>query len=200
MNGLPESQHQALLAAYEDELQARFPRMRVIRKSDSRLCSVIDRVLSLITAGGQKSFLDRYVTTLGSRIYVPDDWPSWPAGHRYCVLRHEAVHVDQFRRFTWPGMVLLYLLLPLPLGFAAGRAGLEWQAYRETLVATWQVYGRDAAHSPSRVDDMVRRFTGPDYVWMWVHEAGVRRAISRFLARLDERPPAPLSFAPAPPA
>lgn len=193
MDGLPETQHAALLAAYEDELRARFPRLRVIRKSDSRLCAAIDRALRLITGGGQARFLDRYVTTLGARIYVPDDWPRWPAGHRYCVLRHEAVHVEQFRRFTWPGMVLLYLLLPLPFGFAAGRAWLEWQAFRETLVATWQVYGRAVAHSPGRVDEIVRRFTGPDYAWMWVHEAGIRRLITRFLSRLDARPPAPVS-------
>ena len=190
----PASAHEALY----DELVRTLARRRgviVLSKRDSRLCRLLDRALRWVTLGGQDRFLSEYVTTLGRRVYVPDGWEDVPAGHRYTVLRHEAVHVEQFRRWTWPGMVLLYLLLPLPVGFAAGRAWLEWQGYRETLTATWQLYGPQAARSRALRDDIVARFTGPDYGWMWVRGTMVRAAIARHLRRLAAHPPAPIEVA-----
>lgn len=171
------------------ELEARWPGLRVMPKGESRFCRAVDRALRILTFGGQDRFLDSYVTTFGRRIYVPDRWLELSPGERYCILRHEAVHVAQFRRFRWPGMIALYLLLPLPVGFAAGRAWLEWQGYRETLDAHWQLYGADAARAESLRRGIVRRFTGPDYAWMWVLGRTVDRAIARHLARREADPP-----------
>lgn len=187
----PPSAHEALYGALVRDL-ARRRGVVVVSKRDSRLCRLLDRALRLVTLGGQDRFLSDYVTTLGRRVYVPDGWDGVPAGHRYTVLRHEAVHVEQFRRWTWPGMVLLYVLLPLPMGFAAGRAWLEWQGYRETLTATWQLYGPEAARSQALRDDIVARFTGPDYGWMWARGTMIEAAIVRHLGRLAANPPAPL--------
>lgn len=187
-----EAADERLLSAYLAEMKALHPKLVVLRKPDSRLCRLIDRTLKVITFGGMRSFMTSFVTTLGQRIYVPADWDRWPAAERYCVLRHEVVHVGQFRRWTFPGMVVLYLLLPLPVGFAPGRAWLEWQGYRETLRATWQVHGRDAARSDRMVAHIVARFTGPEYAWMWVAGAQVRRWITRELERLEASPPPPL--------
>jgi hypothetical protein len=189
--------HEALYQTLLDDLQRRYPGFRIIRKSDSPVSRALDRGLRLVTGGRQARFLDSFITTLGARVYVPDRWDGMPAGDRYCIMRHEAVHIAQFRRFTWPGMMLLYLALPLPVVFAGGRALIEWQAYRETLVATWQIYGPAAAKAPALADHIVARFTGPDYVWMWVRGKTIRQLISRTLARLEESPPpsatAPLS-------
>lgn len=176
------------------EIEGRWPGVRVLPKSDSRFCRVIDRALRIITFGGQDRFLDSYVTTLGRRIYVPDSWFAMDAGERYCILRHEAVHLGQFRRFTWPGMILLYLLLPLPVGLAGGRAWLEWQGYRETLDAHWQLYGPAAARSDGLKKGIVRRFTGPDYAWMWVLGRTIERAIARHLAYRETTPPPTLEL------
>ena len=176
------------------EIEGRWPGVRVLPKSDSRFCRVIDRALRIITFGGQDRFLDSYVTTLGRRIYVPDSWFAMDAGERYCILRHEAVHLGQFRRFTWPGMILLYLLLPLPVGLAGGRAWLEWQGYRETLDAHWQLYGPAAAGADGLKKGIVRRFTGPDYAWMWVLGRTIERAIARHLAYRETTPPPTLEL------
>ena len=178
--------------AYIKSLQERFKGFQVIEKSESRLQRVIDRLLRVITFGGQSAYMSEYVTTLGTRIYTPSNWSSRPAAHRYCVMRHEAVHVAQFRRYGWLGMGTLYLLLPLPVGFAAGRAWLEWEAYRETLIATWQVAGKEAAHSEALRADILRRFTGPDYGWMWLRAKTIDAAITRCLAELELSPPEPL--------
>lgn len=163
--------------------------IRVVDKADSRFCKLLDRALRVITFGKQDRFMSEYITTLGKRIYVPSDWPYLPAAERYLVLRHEAVHVRQFRRLTWPGMAIVYLLLPLPMGLAAGRAWLEWQAYRETIVATWQLAGPAAAKDKALEDHIADRFTSADYAWMWLPGRQVRRWIQRTLAGLEAAPP-----------
>lgn len=191
--GVPRAAHDALYEAYLAELAQRYPRLAIVPKGQSRLCRVIDRTLKILTFGGMKSFLTGFVTTLGQRIYVPDDWESWPAGQRYCILRHEVVHVEQFRRFTFPGMVLLYVLAPLPVGFAPGRTWLEWQGYRETLRAHWQVDGPAQAKSGAMAEHIVARFVGPEYAWMWLAGGQVRRWIARELDRLEASPPPPLA-------
>ena len=157
----------------------------LIPKSESRLQKLIDRILRVLTFGGQNRYMSDYVTTLGRRIYLPANWSTLEPDVRYCILRHEMVHVAQFRRYTWPGMALLYIFLPLPFGWAAGRAWLEWEGYQETLRATWEVFGEDAAKSLSLRQDIIRRFTGPDYGWMWVHGKTIERAIDRHLDRLE---------------
>ncbi len=192
MNPWTEAEGEALYQSYVVELARELGELVVIQKRDSRLCLLIDKVLRALTFGKQDRFLSSYTTTLGRRIYVPDDWRYLPALERYLILRHEAVHVRQFKRFTFPGMVLLYLLLPLPFGFAGGRAWLEWQGYRETLVATWQVRGREAAMKPELTDFIVKRFTGADYGWMWVFGGTVRRAIRKTLEKLEREPPRPV--------
>lgn len=187
--------HEALYAAYLEELRAKWPRFKIIEKGDSPFCKVIDKVLRVLTFGGQRTFMTSYVTTLGYRIYVPDGYDRHVApGRRYLTMRHEAVHVRQFRTLTWPLITLVYVLLPIPMGFAGGRAFLEWQAYRETLTATWQLYGEEAARDPDLHERIVRRYTGPDYGWMWLRGKTIRAAIERHLDRLGAAPPPPLKF------
>ena len=180
--------------AYLDTLRARFPRLRLIDKGQSRLCKVIDGALRVLTAGGQARFMTAYVTTIGARIYLPSEWSTRSPADRYCVMRHEAVHLAQFRRLGLVGMTLLYVLLPLPVGFAAGRAWIEWEAYRETVIATWQVHGREAAASTALKADIVRRFTGPDYGWMWLRGKTIEGALERLLSELDTTPPPALDI------
>ena len=73
---------EAQYAAYLEGLQARFPRFRLIDKADSPTCKAIDAVLRVVTLGGQSTFMTRYVTTIGARIYLPTEWPDRPAADR----------------------------------------------------------------------------------------------------------------------
>jgi hypothetical protein len=95
------------------------------------------------------------------------------------------VHVRQFERWGWLVMILVYGVLPLPLGLAYGRARLEWEAYAETLRAVAELEGLGAAKSPALHDEIVRRFTGPDYGWMWPFAGAVRRWIAEEVARIE---------------
>jgi len=183
------AEEEALYRRYVEELARESGKLVVIHKGDSGLCRLIDKALKVLTFGKQSRFQTAFTTTLGRRIYVPDDWECYPPIERYLILRHEAVHVRQFRRFTWPGMALIYLLLPLPMGLAAGRALIEWEAYKETLVATWQAKGKAAANDPALARHIVDRFTGADYAWMWVFGGQIQKAITKTLESLDANPP-----------
>jgi hypothetical protein len=177
---------EVLLAAYLRELATGRRSIRVVEKATLWHQHVADVFLRVVTLGGQSRYLTDYITTLGHTIYVPSGWEKMSALHRYTILRHEVVHVRQFERYTWPGMVLIYGLFPLPIGLAYGRARLEWEAYAETLRATAEAYGYEAACDPGLHDDIVARFVGPDYVWMWPFPNMVRRWIAECLAELRD--------------
>ncbi len=183
------SRDEALLSDLLAELARRPRPVRVVPKRGVWHQTVAHWLLRVVTLGGQDRYLSDYVTTLGATIYVPHGWDDTPALDRYTVLRHEAVHVAQFDRYGWLGMVLLYGLLPFPVGLAYGRARLEWEAYAESLRAVAAVRGLAAARDPGLHQGIVRRFTGPDYAWMWPFPRQVQAWIDAELAAIEARSP-----------
>jgi hypothetical protein len=181
-----------MLAAIRDE----FPRFRLVPKRESRLQRAIDLALRVVTLGQQREYLTHYHTVLGETLYLPDRWRESSAAQQAITLRHERVHLRQRRRYGTVGMALLYLLPILPLGLAWGRARIEWEAYRETLRATAELFGLEAAQSPELRARIVRQFTGAAYGWMWPFPRTIERWIDEALTELA----AELAAAPAPPA
>lgn len=169
---------------YLEELRAEIPGLRVIEKARDPFSQIVDVALRAITLGGQREYMTRYVTTIGRTIYLPVGWTDRTPTSRYVTLRHEAVHLRQFRRYGLVGTALVYLLPWLPLGLAWGRARLEWEAYAETLRATRDVHGLEAARDPGLRASIVRQFTGPAYGWMWPFPKTVNGWIDRLLAEL----------------
>jgi hypothetical protein len=169
------------LRALLDSFSRHIPPVRIVKKSACWHQRAAALALQILTLGGQRTYLTHYVTTLGHIIYVPDDFDDWPPSRACEVLRHEAVHVAQFERFGWLLMILVYGILPLPMGLAYGRARLEWEAYAETLRAVAEIEGIEAARSPALRAEILRRFTGPDYGWMWPFPNMVSRWIDETL-------------------
>ncbi|MEN9577822.1 MAG: hypothetical protein RJA70_831 [Pseudomonadota bacterium] len=162
-------------AALIKEMEQEFPAFRIVYKRQSAFSALLDRLLRLITLGGQDRFLTEYYTVIGETLYVPDSWDTLPDVDRRILLRHERVHLRQKRRYTFLGMAFLYLIPWFPLGLAYGRARLEWEAYAETLLATAELKGLEAAQSHALRDHIVGRFIGPDYGWMWPFRSAVER-------------------------
>ena len=156
--------------------------VRVVDKQGAWLQRAIDRALRVISFGRMDRYLSSYVTTIGRTIYVPPGWDGWPIESRVEILRHELVHVAQFARFGLVPMALAYVLLPLPLGLAWCRMRLEREAYEETMRAAYERGGRDAVQALR--GEILRRFTGPDYLWMWPFPGGLHRWFDRVLGRL----------------
>ena len=175
------SRYDALVEA----LRTEFPRFRIVRKDHSFLHRAIDRALVVLTLGRMRTYLGSYQTTIGSTVYVTSDWDDWDPDRRYVTLRHEAVHLRQFRTFTVPGMALLYLLLPLPMGLAWGRAYFEKQAYAESVRAAAEVWGPSYPRAAAYRRHIIDQFVGPSYGWMWPFRRGLERWYDRVLASIE---------------
>jgi hypothetical protein len=174
------------LAVLLDQIAAEFPRFRVIRKPDSRLQRLIHRALMVVTAGQMRDYLDGYHTTMGQRVYVTADWEERPRDERWLILRHERVHMRQFRRYTRVGMALLYLLVPLPLGLSWFRARFEMEAYAESIRAGAELHGAGHVAAGGFRDRILDQFTGPSYGWMWPFRRSVAHWYDGVVARLAD--------------
>lgn len=170
--------------ALVEALRREFPRLRIVRKDRSPLHRAIHHALFVLTLGRMRSYLDSYQTTIGCTVYVTCDWDERDPDERYVTLRHEAIHLRQFRRFTWPGMALLYLLLPLPMGLAWCRAYLEKEAYAESVRAAAEVWGPEFPRRAAYRRHVIDQFTCAAYGWMWPFRAGLERWYDRILATL----------------
>lgn len=172
------------LAALLAELAAEFPGFRIVVKPTSRMQRVLHKALVALTLGRNRAYLDGYHTTIGQRVYVTADWDALGRDHRYLVLRHERVHLRQFRRYTLVGMALLYLLVPLPFGLAYFRARFEREAYEETIRGAAELHGADHVRGAPFRDHILDQFTGPSYGWMWPFRRSLERWYDRVLAGL----------------
>jgi hypothetical protein len=170
--------------ALVETLRAEFPRLRIIRKDRSALHRAIHYALCALTLGRMTSYLDAFQTTIGCTIYVTADWDDWDPDRRYVTLRHEAVHLRQFRAYSLPGMAVLYVLLPLPMGLAWFRAGFEKAAYAETIRAAAEVWGPVHPRRPEFRRHVIAQFTGAAYGWMWPFRGGLERWYDGVLATL----------------
>ena len=174
------SRYDALCA----ELRTEFPRFRVVKKADSRFHRAIHYALIVVTFGGMRAYLTDYVTTIGQGVYVSGDWDTLSDDERWSTMRHEAVHLRQFRRYTLPGMAFLYLLLPLPLGVAWFRARFEQEAYAESIRCAFETRGLAYVKAGYFRDNIIGQFTGPSYGWMWPFKKSLDRWYDGVVANL----------------
>jgi hypothetical protein len=144
-------------------------------------------LLCAVTLGAQRRYLESYVTTLGRTIYLPRNWEARTTAERYTTLRHERVHLDQFRRYGFLTMALAYLFLPLPMGISFCRMAIERAAYTETIRALYELGGQAAAQGART--HIIDQFTTAAYGWMWPFRRSLERWYDREVARCaSERP------------
>ena len=152
--------------AFIAEIRAEFPSFAILPKRGSRLQRAIDVALKLVTLGGQRSYMTRYHTVLFGRLWVPDSWDAMRDDARFILLRHERVHLRQRARMGDVVMGFVYLVPLLP-----ARPRVRARAHRVGGVR--RDHPRDLqSPRPKRPrrrlrSEIVPRFTGPDYGWMW---------------------------------
>jgi len=173
------STHEALL----EDIRREFPRFAIVPKRGAPLQRALDVALRVVTLGGQRHYLTRYHTVLFGKLYVPDAWAQMDDVARTILLRHERVHLRQRRRMGDLLMAFVYLVPFFPVGLAWGRARIEWEAYVETLRATAEMLGLDAARALEA--EIVARYVGPDYGWMWPFPGTVRTWFREAIERIE---------------
>jgi hypothetical protein len=162
------------------EMRKEFPTFRILPKRTSGLQRAIHLALALVTLGGQRVYLTRYHTVLFGTLWVPDAWDRMSDDDKYILLRHERVHLRQRARMGDLVMSFVYLVPFFPLFLAYGRARIEWEAYVETIRATAEVHGVEAAAALR--PEIKQRFVGPDYGWMWPFPRTIDRWFDEALA------------------
>lgn len=159
---------------------------RIKKKSDSMLMKVIDLFLKVITFGKMNTFMTGFITTIGTTVYVTNTWE--PSPSRAVTLRHEMVHMEQSRRYTWPLYAFLYLFVFLPGGLAYFRAKFEKEAYEESMYGALQVHGAAVLTRDAYRENIIGHFTSAEYFWMWPFRESMDKwydsAHSKALARL----------------
>lgn len=167
------------------EIRQEFPKFRLVHKRDDRLSQLIDVLLKLLTLGSQHAYMTEYHTVIGYTLYVPEAWKRTSEVEKTIVLRHERVHLRQRRRLGLLLMAFLYLIPFFPLGLAYGRARLEWEAYEETLRATFELLGPEALHEIKLRESIVTRFMTGAYGWMWPFRNQVETWYDTAVSRID---------------
>lgn len=174
---MSEVEYARVVSATLDE----FPRFEIVRKQDSGFMKLLNVLLRIVTVGQMRTFMTGFVTTIGNTMWVPDGWDDWSPFARAAVLRHERVHLRQQERMGMLVYSLWYLLLPLPLFLAWGRAELEKEAYAESIRAYGEYWGQDFFTDDVR-ERMVRHFTSAEYGWMWPFRRSIEKWYDRTVA------------------
>lgn len=173
--------------ALVEALRAEIPGFRVVRKDQSTLHRAIHYALIGLTFGQMRSYLDSYQTTIGKTVYVTSDWDEWEPDERYATMRHEAVHLRQFKKYTLPVMAVLYVLLPLPMGLAYFRARFEMEAYAESIRVEAELHGVGYVRGADYRNHVIGQFMGPSYGWMWPFRRSLDRWYDRIVATIDQQ-------------
>ena len=145
------------------DVSREFPDFEIRQKSESRLMKVIDVCLKVITFGAMRTFMTRFITTIGTTVYVPDGWGEEPPVSKIITLRHELVHMRQSRKHGALLFRMLYLAV-LPTVWTY-RAKFEMEAYEETIRAIVEYRGKEALTAELK-SGLVRHFTSAEYFWM----------------------------------
>ena len=150
-----------------EEIQLEFPDFKIIQKSESKLMKVLNFLLLIISFGQAREFMTHFTTTLGTKVYVTDDWDTDEATSRISLLRHERIHMRQARKYSQPLFSFLYLFVLFPIGLAYFRMKFEKEAYAESVKADIELHGTYRVLSPEYKAWLAGQFTGAGYLWTW---------------------------------
>jgi hypothetical protein len=164
------------------EIKAEFPKFEIIPKTESVLMKTLDMAMRAFSFGCIRTFMSHYTTTLGYKIYIPTLWDRMDA---VAILRHERVHMRQYRRFGRVWFLISYLLLPFPVLFAYCRLKYEQEAYEETIKADFEQFGIECVSTSAYRRLMIQNFTSPQYCWTWVLRRTVEKWFERVLNGLE---------------
>jgi hypothetical protein len=159
-----------------ERTQQEIPNAKLVHRQDSWFMRTISWFLTKVLRLN-KDYCD-FGTTIFSTIYLPHSWLIMNDQEKYKLLRHELIHLRQFR--NWPFSFLgrpyfwyvnaLFVsfcyIFVLPVLFTM-RAKFEKEAYTQSLLVDYEA-GRlqNLAYRAHTFGLMVRQFTDSTYAWM----------------------------------
>lgn len=137
---------------------------------------IINILLIVITFGKQNKFMTNYITTIGDKIYVPDNWERIHPKIKDMILVHENVHVKQYQKEKFL-FYFKYLFWPLPFLHAHARLNYEIEAYATEIVYGYHKYGHPVFDG--RVySNVISQLSGPMYFWTCVNKAYIGKLLT----------------------
>lgn len=180
-----------------EKVQEEIPGARVLQRSESTFLKVIFGVLGflvkLFTLWRVKPNWSGFTTTISRTMYVPDgfweDGKDWDDERRYRLLRHELVHMRQFRE--WPMKFLarpwLWPINAVIMGFCyifafpviwTFRAKFEREGYTQSMLTRYEIRGNRSANQKKwYAEHMGKTFGTSVYFWMWTRKAAEKWAM-----------------------
>jgi len=153
-----------VLRTYE-AIREEFPGFRLVRKPGNGRCG----------------------PTIGLWFFISSAWGTYSPLRQYEILRHEWVHLWQYRRCglgsVWLGVLpflAAYLFLPLPMGLAWCRYCWERAAFLESMRIVAEEQG--AVVLWGKRDFYIRQLTGRPYFWCWPWRRQVTRWVEDAMA------------------
>lgn len=168
-----------------DELVTEFPEFEIKKKRDSTLMKVLNVLLRIITFNQMKTFLNGFITTIGTTVYVPDSWDSRSDVSKWVTLSHERVHMVQAKKYGRFLFSFLYLLC-LPCLFAFYRTKFEKEGYETSLKCMVQAFGPGSVLDPNYREKIISHFTTAKYFWMWVRRSDIEEWYDNAVATILE--------------
>lgn len=163
------------------EIKEEFSNFELLPKDNSKMMNIIDFILKITSFGKNKFFMQKFVTTIGNKVYLPTEWLIYSENVKCEILRHERVHMRQAKEFGNLLFSFLYLFVFFPIGFAYYRAKFEKEAYEESLRALYEYHGADALLDPKTKKIMVEYFVGPSYGWMFPFRTNIEKWYDNFI-------------------
>ena len=150
------------------QLQREFPKLRIVRKPEWMRRLFASPLLSWL-------HLNDFTQAIWNTIYLVEGWEGRSSTEQIVTLRHEAVHLRQFRRYGPLLMSILYLFIFFPIGLAYFRAKFEREAYTESLIAKLQYLGFSQEQLERHRRRYLQVFTTREYLWAWPFKKAVLR-------------------------
>ena len=173
-------------------VEAEIPGMKVVRHGDSYFIRAIHWLLRVLSVG--KFEPSRFTTTIGKHMYVSDTWMKSSDQSKYTTLRHEVIHMRQFRRWPMKFLDLPVLrlinftifsfcyLLVFPFRITL-RSKFEREAYTQTLLVHYEIAGQYPLRmAQNLVSHMGANFSDSSYFYMWNNKAARKWAADTMVA------------------
>ena len=161
-----------LFEQYIEQLKAEFSKFELVEKENSKLM----KFLNFFARLWMPTFLTTVTTVLGYTVYMPKAQIGTDSG--YVILRHEAVHMRDFKKW-WYLQTITYFIPPAGPSM---KAIWEFRGYMETL-RVWHELGWSI--DDEHIDWLVSQFTTSAYLWMWPFKASLTQKFKAERDRLN---------------
>lgn len=176
----------------KSRIKEEFPDYEVVYKTEGekwhsnwmiRIVQLFINLVGLVAPSFKDKFYNGVANGFGRFILLPDKerWKDWSNQSVYGVIRHEFVHMRDYKRSP-PLFVLTYILFPLPT-IVSGRAYWELRAYTQNMIVEYEEEGKI---SEGKVKWICSQFTSSLYFWMFPFRGTIERKVQSLKEKIEK--------------